>query len=271
MSRRKRVLIGVGGLVLAYPLLLLVLSFALTGTVETRVRERVAFMLRADSVEIEDVDLSLLRGRILLRGLRAQREGMGTATLRIKELEIRVGAMGQVLFDSEPRTVAIREAHLELSAVGAATLRRSKSKPLHLDRLEIFDSSIRLVATSLFPSIGKAELSIARARARDIDLHNALAWLYKTELLDASLETTGDVELGLRYEDGQIVASGSFLGAEPISIPFVWPVPDASEMELPQILRLGKQLLRALGPELARRKAAQVWADAQDRFEDVSN
>lgn len=262
MSRRKRVLIALGSLAVAYPIVLLVLGFALRGTVEDRVRERLAYMLRADNVEIDDVDVSLLRGRIQLRGVRAERTSLGTASLRIAELDMRVGAMGLVLFDSDPRSVVIKQAHLELSAMGAATLRRSKGKPLHLDRLEIFDSSIRLVATSLFPSIGKAELSIAHARARDIELHNALAWLYKTELLDASLETTGDVELGLRYEDAQIVASGSFLGAEPISIPFVWPVPDPSKMELPQILLLGKQLLQALAPELARRKAAQAWDDA---------
>lgn len=259
MSRKKKVLLGLLGVLLLYPLVLIVLSYALVGVVEERVRDRLAYMLRADNVTIEKVDLSLLRGRVTIRGIHAERSGLGTASLEIGQLDLELAKMGLVILDSSPTSVVIREAHLDLSALGAATLRRSTGRPLHVERLEIFDSSVRLVATSLFPGIGKAELFVEQARASDLTLHNAMAWLYRSDLLLARLKTTGDVELSVRYQVGRIEMSGSFLGSTPISVPFVWPDIDPSELELRQLLRVGKALTSALAPELAKRKAAALW------------
>ncbi len=256
---RKRVALGLGGLCLVYLLTLLVLSYALQDRVEGRVRERLSYILRADSVEIDEVDVSLLRGRVVLRGVHAKRSSIGMASLAIEEVDIRLPPMGLALFDRDPSRVDINRADLQLSALGVATLRRSKSTPPRLGELRITDSKLRLVATSLFPGIGQAELAIEEALASDVAFNNSIAWLFKTERLHARLRTTGDVELSVDYEGGLLSVGGSLLGSEPITIPFAWPLPSPSELELDQLLALGKQLLRQLGPELAKRQAKALW------------
>lgn len=267
MSRRRKALLVSVGLVCAYPLLLILLGYALAGRVEDRVEAQLTHALRADEIEIEDVDLSLLRGRIEIRGVRAKRTGVGTASLEIDSLEIDVPPMGWVVFDDDPSRVLVDDAHLTLSAVGAATLRKSDSPPLHIDDFIIESSSVSLVATTLFPSIGQARLSVGKAHVKDLELSNAMSWLYETHVLDAVLTTTGDVEIAVQYEEGQLALSGSFLGSKPIRVPFSWPIPDPEDFELSQILGLARSIASTVAPELARRKAQGLWDDVAEVVE----
>jgi hypothetical protein len=268
MTRTKKILIGLAAALASYPLLLLLLGYALAGSVEERVRERLGFALQADEVEVGEVDVSLLRGRILVTGIHAKRNGVGTATVDIKTLDIGVASFGWVLFDQEPRSVAVDSAHLELSAVGAATLQSDDSPPLRVDEFTIKNSSVTLVATSFFPSMGKAELQVERAHASNLEMNNAISWLYKTDELVASLRAPGDLKLGLQYGDEAMSVSGSILGSDPITVPFLWPVPDPRELELEQILSLASTLSKLVAQEYAKRKAKGLWDNVTEVLDD---
>ncbi len=268
MSRLRKILVALVVLLALYPVLLLILGYVLAGQVEERVRTRLAFALQADEVTVDDTSVSLLRGQIDLSGIHAKREGVGTATLEIATLEIEVAAMGMVLFDDAIENVEVEGAHLELSAVGAATLRQSDEPPLHVGELTIRDSSVTLVATSFFPSIGKAKLTVNKAHAVDLHLSDAMSWLYKTDTLDASLRAPGDLEFGVQYVDKAMSVSGSIFGSEPVTIPFSWPIPDPRKLEIGQIIELGKYISERLAREYAKRKAKGLWDDVSGLLED---
>ncbi len=268
MSRLGKVLVAFGVLLLCYPLLLLILGYVLAGQVEERVRTRLEFALRVDDVKIENVSVSLLRGRIEVEGVHAEREGVGTASLDIASLEIEVAPMGWVIVDDSVDKVQVEGAHLELSALGAATLRQSDGPSLEMGELLIRDSSITLVASSLFPSVGQAKLTVNEAHARDLELDNAMSWLYKTDVLDANLLAPGDSKFGINYRDETMSVSGSIFGSEPVSIPFVWPIPDPRELEISQILELTTSLSKKIASEYAKRKAKGVWKDVTELLDD---
>lgn len=268
MSRGRKVIGGIGIALLLYPLVLLILGFALAGTVEERVRSRLGYALRADEVTVEDVNVSLIRGRIEVAGIHAERSGVGMATVDIGSLTIDVASMGRVVINDEVLGVDVAEAHLQLSAVGAATLRQSDGPPLSVGELSMRDSSVTLVATSLFPSVGKAKLVVNRAHATELVMNNAMSWLYKTDTLDANLEAPGDMKFGVLYADKKMSVQGSILGSKPVTIPFSWPIPDPRELEIQQIMDLTATLSKKIASEYAKRKAKGLWDDVTDALDD---
>lgn len=267
MSRRRKGLLALGVVLAAYPLLLIVLSYVLADRVEERVRNRLAFSLRADELRVDEVDVSLLRGRIQVHGIHAQRTGIGTASVDIGSLDIQVAAMGWALIDDALQRVDIDDAHLQLSAVGAATLRSSDSEPLQVGEFTITRSSATLVATGFLPSIGKAELKVERAHALDLQIKDAMSWLYQTDQLVASLQAPGDLDVGLQYGDQRMTVTGSVLGSDAITVPFVWPIPDPTELELEQIMSVAKALGKIVAKEYARRKAQDMWEDVAEAID----
>lgn len=241
-------------------MLLVILGFALEGMIERRVREKLSYTLRANEVSLENIDVSLIRGTVRVQGLKAKRTGIGTATLAMNSLEVDLAPMGLALVDQTPRRLEVSGAHLDLSAAGVATLRASEEfREVTAREFVMRDSRITVAITSLFPRLGQAELRVEEARASRVELHNAMSWLYKTEVLDASLHLPGPMEFGVGYRDGSLSVSGSLMGSAPITIPFAWPNPDPRKLELSQILSLVKHLIRELGPELAKRKAEDAW------------
>lgn len=261
MSGMRKVLVAIGVLLLLYPVVLIILGYVLAGQVEERVRTRLSYALRADDIAVDDVSVSLLRGRIEVEGIHAKRTSMGLATVDIGELTIEVAGLGMALFDDTVQLVDVHDAHLQLSAVGAATLRQGDGPPLEVGELTMSDSSVTLLATSFFPSVGKARLGVNRAHAEDLVLNNAMSWLYKTDTLDATVQVPGDLSFGLLYADKEMSVSGSILGSQPITIPFSWPIPDPRDLELEQILDLAKSLSKRIATEYAKRKASGLWDD----------
>lgn len=268
MSRGRKLLTGLGIALVCYPIILLILGFALAGVVEDRVRSRLGYALRADEVAVADVSVSLLRGRIEVEGIHAERSGVGVATVDIGSLTIDVASMGRVLIDDEVLGVEVANAHLQLSAVGAATLRQSDGPPLTVGELRMRDSSVTLVATSLFPSVGQAKLVVNNAHASDLVMNNAMSWLYKTDTLDADLKTPGDLKFGLIYADGKMSVKGSIFGSKPVTIPFSWPIPDPRDLEIEQIMELAKSLSKKIASEYAEQKAKGLWDDVSDALSD---
>ncbi len=261
MSRMRKVLVAMAVLLLLYPVVLLILGYLIAGEIEDRVVSRLGYALRADEVAVDDVSVSLLRGHIVVEGIHAKRTSMGLATVDIGELTIDVAGLGLALFDDEVLSVDVHNAHLQLSAVGAATLRQSDGPPLEVGELTMSDSSVTLVASSLFPSIGKAKLVVNKAHAEKLVLNNAMSWLYKTDKLDATVKVPGDFSFGLLYADKEMSVSGSILGSEPITIPFSWPLPDPRDVELEQIMDLATSLSERIAREYAKRKAKGIWDD----------
>ncbi len=265
MKRPKRILVGVAVAAIGYSLLLVVLGWALEGVVEKRVRAQVAYTLRANEVSIDDVDVSLLRGEVTIRGLSAKRTGIGTAALKMAILEVDIAPLGLALIDPEPRRLELAGAHLVLSAVGVATLRSGdKSREISVRQFTMRDSRVTLSVTSLMPGLGQAELRVHEAQSTNVELQNTMSWLYKTDVLDAELHLPGPSAFGVVYRDKNLSIRGSIMGTQPITIPFAWPIPDPHKLELSQILSLAKELVRRLGPELAKRKAKQAWGEIVD-------
>jgi hypothetical protein len=261
-------MVALGVLLLLYPVVLIVLGYVLAGQIEERVRTRLAYALRADDVKVEDVSVSLLRGRIEVEGIHAERTSMGMATVDIGALTIEVAGLGMALFDDTVLLVDVQNAHLQLSAVGAATLRQSDGPSLEVGELTMSDSSVTLVATSLFPSVGKARLVVNKAHAEQLVLNNAMSWLYKTDELDATVQAPGDFNFGLIYLDKEMSVSGSIFGSKPVTIPFSWPIPDPRDLELEQILDLATSLSKRIAKEYAERKAKGLWDDVTDVLAD---
>ena len=268
MSRGRKVLTGLGIAAVCYPIILIVLGYGLAGVIEERVVGRLGYALGADEVSISNVSVSLIRGRIELEGIHAERSGVGMATVDIGTLTVDVGSMGRVLLDDEVLAVDVADAHLQLSAVGAATLRQSDGPPLRVGELSMRDSSVTLVATSLFPSVGKAKLVVNHAHANELVMNNAMSWLYKTDTLDADLQTPGDMKFGLTYADEKMSVNGSILGSKPVTIPFSWPIPDPRDLEIQQIMDLATLLTKKIAREYAEQKAKGLWDDVTDVFDD---
>jgi hypothetical protein len=267
VKRTRKVLIGLTLAGFAYTLLLVLLGWALEGAVESRVKTQLAYTLRANDISVEEVDVSLVRGRVALRGVKAKRTGLGLATLTMDEVELDIAPMGWALINQEPSRLELVGAHLDLSAAGAVTLQSSDVvRQLSVGRFIMRDSRVTLSVTSLFPGLGQAELVIDEARAKDVELHNAMSWLYRTEILKARLNLPGSVTMSVEYSDKTLSIGGSLMDSKPIVIPFIWPDPDPRKLELRQILSLAKQLIKALGPELAKRKVKGVWDDVVDAF-----
>lgn len=267
MTRGRKLLIGVGLAAVTYTALLLVLGWVLEGVVESRVKKQLAYTLRANDISVADVDVSLVRGRVALRGVKAKRTGLGTATLTIDAVELDIARFGWALVDQEPSRLELVGAHLDLSAAGAVTLQSSDVvRQLSVGRFIMRDSKVTLAVTSLFPGLGQVELVVDEARAQDVELHNAMSWLYKTQILKARLNLPGSTMVVVAYADEMLTVGGSLMGSKPIVIPFLWPEPDPTKLELSQILSLAKSLVKALGPELAKRKVNAVWDDVVDAF-----
>lgn len=250
---------------LGYVVVLLILSWGLEGLVEDRVKDQLAYTLRADRVSVDDVDVSLVRGRVTIRGLKAQRSGLGTASLVVAHLEMDIAPMGWAMIDQEPGRLELEGAHLDLSAVGVATLRtRKERRQMKVGEFAIRNSRLTLSVSSLFPGLGRAEVSVAEAQASHVELSDAMSWLYKTRVLDAGLHLPGPLDFGLQYREKSLSVSGSILGSMPIVIPFHWPTPDPGKLELSQILSLAKALVLRLAPEIAKRKTLGVWDEVVD-------
>ncbi len=267
MRRTSKLAAGVACLGLAYVALLVGLGSVLESRVEGQVREQLAHTLRADSVVIDDIELRLVRGTVVLKGIKASRSGIGTADLLIDKVELDIAPLGWALFDKDARRLEVWGANLDLSAAGAAILQRSpKPRRLNIAKFIVHDSNISLAVTSLFPSLGKVELEVEEARARGVSLHNSMSWLYRSEVLDAELALPASVNLVVKYRDGKLSVGGGIMGATPIVIPFSWPTPDPSKLELSQILSLIKTLVKELGPQLAKRKLESAWDEIVDVF-----
>lgn len=238
-----------GASTIAYAALLLLGGVALRGCVEERVRGRLARSLDAE-VSIGSASLSIWRGRMTLEDVTARRE-WGGLDLRIERVEADVAGWGAVIFDRDLERLLVRGMRLELSALGLAGMPRREPRPMPVGELEIEDAVIAIAPTALLPALGRVELSVTRAHARDVQLSSALSWLATLGELDAALTAPGDVGLAVRYAPGSLSLDGRVLGAvRSIQVPFRFPSVDPAAYEIDQLRALAAELIAAAGKAL---------------------
>jgi hypothetical protein len=245
----RRIGLGLVGLAALYLGLLAVGGAALEGCVERRVADRLARALDAE-VEIGATSVSLWRGEIVLEDVRAVRREGGLVELDVRRIEADLAGWGAMLFDREVERCAVDRLVLRLSARGIAEVVTRERQPLHLETLELRDATITIMPTAVLPALGRLELSIAHARARDVELSHGLSWLSGLRELTARAVVPGGVEAGVAFVQGELTLSGAFLGAAPIRVPFRMPTVERGAYELDHLKAIAKEILRTAGKVL---------------------
>jgi hypothetical protein len=268
MRRLRKLLIALIGAVSLYFVTLFALGFALRGTVESRLKEQIGEALKAEVVDVGDLELDLLRGQVELRDLQIRRSGPGTVRIDVEAIDVDIARYGAVLWNRDANRVLVRGADIDLSAVGAVTLRRGEVRPVEIGELVVEDCTIAVSPTLLLPRLGRAELQVHSARARGAQVTDSISWLFGIEALDADLRAPGDVSVGVTYGDEMLAVRGSFLGSDPIEVPFSFPEISMETLEFKKLAVLTRSLIRALAPELAKRKVSNVAGDLIDLIRD---
>jgi len=261
----KRYLLVAVGAVAGYLLLLVLVGFVLDGYVQRKVRDRLSDSLQAD-VEIGEASVSLLRGKVSLRGLKIERNRGGTILIEVDSVDANIARLGWSMFDNEPRSVAVRGMRITLSGRGAWALRDRESEPMRVRELLIEDATVSIMPTTLLPNLGRLDLRVERARTGPVVLGSGVSWIFELEELDASADLAGHVNLGVGFADEELTLTGGLFGSRAITVGFTLPEPDPNALEGRQLLQLAKQLAKALVTDVAK-----GWFDRQirDRFKDL--
>lgn len=268
MKRRaKKLLLAIGITMTAYLGGLFALSLMLESVVEDRIVERLAIAFRADEVEVGEVSVSLLRGKIVLRDVKAERSSsklVGSARIELKELRLDTRAWGISLIEAQPISARVEGAQLHFSVMGVGTMEPSASRALEIESLEIVDSGITLVASDYFPSAGRASLQIEHSLAQKVTLTSAISWLHAIQTLQGRFEIPGDSEIQVDYEDKKLRLGGKFFGSSPVEVPFRIPMSDPRELEWKQLATLATEIATQVGPTIAKQRASEAWGEFLD-------
>jgi hypothetical protein len=255
---RKLIIAALTALV-SYVLLLVVLGFAIQGCVSDRMRARLAESLDAE-VTIESTSVSLLRGKVELRGIHIVRERGGHLELTIDRLEADMASWGWMAFDHDPRAVRVRGGTLSISGAGALTSRDLDHEPVRVGSIDIRDARIVIMPTAHMPTLGRVELAIAHARTGPVTLTTGVSWVFALEALAATARLPGDVSVAVGYAGEQLSVGAGLFGSDPIAVSFPIPKPDPAKLEVAQLAdlakALGKSVLKAGARDWLRRRVS---------------
>jgi hypothetical protein len=247
----KKLAIGVASAFVGYVLLLVVLGFVVQGCVHDRVRSRLAESLDAE-VTIESTSVSLLRGKVELRGIHVVRERGGHLELSIERLEADMAAWGWMTFDRDPRAVRVSGATLSISGAGALASRNLDHEPMHVGSIDLRDARIVLMPTAVLPNVGRVELDIEQAHTGACTLSTGISWVFALERLQAVARLPGDVSVAVGYGDEHLSIGAGLFGSEPVRVRFAIPKPEPGKLELAQLADLGKALGKSVLKQGAR-------------------
>ena len=233
--------------VLGYLAALVILSVALEGTVKRRVELRMAKSLDA-YVSVGSVELSLIRGEVVLRDVRIRRHHGGEMRLNMRTVRLSVAPLGVAAVRRSLSRVHIRGVRLELSDMDALAMRREDTRPLSLPSIELHDVYLGLPPLRQLPHVGPFEATISRARTRPMVLQSGLTWLFFLEELSARVSTPKLSQRGvqLNYDGSHLTLKGSVFSDTGIRIEFHMPPPEDGALEGRQLSRVAKALTRAL-------------------------
>lgn len=250
--------------VLAALLALALVALVVTGAVlEPRTRrgvvDRVAEALQADAT-IERGDLALVRGDLALESLAVHREdAVGHLAIQVAALHCALPPLGLALVDRDCRSLELTGARLEVSSPALFKLKHPKRPPLHARAVVIDDARLAFAPSAFAAGLGPIAIDVAHAEAGETRFKTPLSWLFALRSLRATLELPAGIAVELRYDAGQLRASGRLLGAAPIAIPVVLPVADPTDDARAEVARLA-----AFGKDIAARlvfQRAQIWLD----------
>ena len=239
-----------------YLLILIIAGFLLGNCIKARVRARLAESLQAD-VTIADASVSLLRGKVELRGIRIVGQRGGTVDITIDRVDAGLAPLGWALINGDPRTVSVRGVDMLLSGRGVLTMRKP-ARALEVDRFELEDVRIAIMPTTLLPRLGRIDLVIDRAVTDGVALRTGVSWVFALRELVATASLPGDIDISVGYADQRLSLGGASLGSRPISFDFVLPEVAADKFEVAQLVDLAKQLAKQLVKE-----AAGDWFDRE--------
>ena len=242
----KRFVLGAACAAAIYAALLVVLGFALRGWVTEKVRARLATALDA-TVTIEDSSLSLLFGNIELEDVHIVREHGGTADIHVAHIDADLAPFGLMLLDRDVDHAAVSGGRIELSARGIHGLyeRRKHLQPIPIGELELTDTRITVMPTSLLPMAGRIDVRLDRVHAVDVTLRSALSWVHGMRELAATVDALG-FTASVTYDGTMLGLGGGIFGSTPLAIEFAIPPPDPDGHELAEVVAIAKSLARAL-------------------------
>jgi hypothetical protein len=261
----KRILVIAAGVVAGYLLLLVLVGLVLGGYVKKKVRARLAGSLEAD-VEIEDASVSLLRGKVTLRGIKIERHRGGTIVIEVDRVDAGIAPLGWAIVNSDPRRVAVRGVNMTLSGRGALALRERDAEPLRVREFLLEDVNIAVMPTTILPKLGRVEMRVARGRTGPVVLGSGVSWIFELRELDASAGLPGNVDVRVGYADEKLSLGGGFFGSRQVTVGFELPEPDPDAFEVEQLVQLAKKLARTVIKDMAK-----DWFDREvkDRVKDL--
>jgi hypothetical protein len=238
---------------------LFIAGFAARGCVAERMEDRLAASLDA-RVHIDAIDVGLVRGAFAMSGLAIDRQNDGNLHVGVERIDAGIAPLGAYLWDRDLDQVRVRGVDVEVDGWGVLRLQTPRRPPVRVAGLVVDDARLSLSPVSWAPRWARVSLTIDHAEAGDTVLRTPMSWVFSLEQLDAHLDVPGASPVMLHFAAGRLTASGSLLGAAPVTIAVTVPAPDPGHE--------GEQL-RALGKDIAERLAlarASDWImDAMQR------
>jgi len=225
-----------------------------------RVVRRLADSLHAD-VSVEATDLQLVRGGMILEGLKARREEAGHLAIDVARVACDLPPFGLLLVDHDCRELVLEDARMEVSALGALTTQRPRRAPLRAERVVLRRGTVVLLPSALVPGLGRVEISVEHVEAGPTTFKTPLSWIFAIEELRASLSLPSSIVVNLHYVAGVLRIAGGVFGSTPIELPIDLPVADAADDAQAEIAKLS-----ALGAEIAKELAlrrATSWVKSK--------
>lgn len=248
----------VGGIVVGYLALLLVLDAIYGRRLGARVEERLGESLQGVA-NVGDTDLALLRGHLDYSDLTVVRDdAVGHLSLSVADVRCELAPLGAAIFIKGCSTLVVRGTRLEVSTAALFKLKPPKRPPIHAERIVIDDAELAFSPSAFVPNLGKVTVHIDRAVAGPTTFFTPLAWLLTMSSLDAHIDLPAGLSLKLSYADGMLSASGSLFGSATVTVPLSFPVTTDAKSQIDALVAAGKQLAEDLVA-----KRAQDWIDSK--------
>ncbi len=238
----------VAGIVVGWLVVLAVFGMVYGGRAGDRVAGRVADSLGA-TVTIEDTNLKMVRGGIVLEGFKARKDDLGHLALDVASIDCDLPPLGLVLFDRVCSDLVIDEVRLEVSALAVFRFQKPKKKPFRTEHVTIRDARLAFSPSAFVPGLGKIEIQVDAVEAGPTVFKTPLSWIFAMEELHATLDLPGSIVVELHYKAGVLRARGGVFGSSPVEIPLALPVADASDdaqAEISKLVAFGRNLAEQL-------------------------
>lgn len=243
----RRVAIGIGCLIAAWLIAMLVIGAVYAERISQRVTEQLGESLQA-SATVGSSDLAMVRGRLALGSLRVRKNNeVGTLALDVDDVRCELPPLGGAMFDRSCSELAVRGVRLEASTAAVFQLRNPKRPPIRVDHVVIDDAVFTFAPRAMVSSLGRVAIHIDHAEAGPTVFKTPLSWLFAMTTLHARLELPANVTLAVVYERGELSVTGTLFGDRPVTISAPLPEPKGDgRAEIRQLGDMGVELAEKL-------------------------